>query len=94
MFYNSRYEPAMCDADARVASGLSAAGISVHPSAGLLLQEPWDVKVGGVQGTCMPCMQMMHMQAMHASGSTQQERCDSHGGSTKHPQVQGCRQTG
>lgn len=45
VFYNSRYEPAMCDTDARVASQLAAAGLSTHPFAGLLLQEPWAVKV-------------------------------------------------
>lgn len=45
VFYNSRYEPAMCDSDAKVASQLSAAGLSVQASAGLLLQEPWDIKV-------------------------------------------------
>jgi hypothetical protein len=36
----------MCDTDARVAAQLAAAGLSAQPSAGLLLQEPWNVKVG------------------------------------------------
>lgn len=45
VFYNSRYEPAMCTTDACVAAQLSAAGLAVQPSAGLLLQEPWNVKV-------------------------------------------------
>lgn len=90
VFYNSRYEPAMCDTDARVASGLSAAGISVHPSAGLLLQEPWDVKVGGVQGTCMRCMQVYSCkpripQCHHAAGPLRFTRQQN----AEHPQVQG-----
>lgn len=45
VFYNSRYEPAMRHTDAAVASQLSAAGLSVHAHAALLLQEPWNVKV-------------------------------------------------
>jgi hypothetical protein len=45
VFHNSRYEIAMYHTDANVASQLSAAGLAVHASAALLLQEPWDVKV-------------------------------------------------
>lgn len=46
VFYNNRYEPAMCKTDARVTSQLTAAGLSVQGHAALLLQEPWAVKVG------------------------------------------------
>jgi deoxyribodipyrimidine photo-lyase len=45
VFFNSRYEPAMLDSDAAVASQLSAAGLAVRACPALLLQEPWNVKV-------------------------------------------------
>lgn len=54
VFFNSRYEPAMCETDARVASQLSAAGLLVKQSAALLLQEPWAIKVSVAASNLMP----------------------------------------
>jgi deoxyribodipyrimidine photo-lyase len=46
VYWNRRYAPAECEADASIKATLKANGVDVHSCPGNVLVEPWDIATG------------------------------------------------